>query len=45
MTKLAPILEASAVHDRRMLSVWLTLCPTCTVPKFSAGVFNCPIAA
>ena len=33
MTKLAPILEASAVHDRRMLSVWLTA-------TFSAGMVN-----
>ena len=33
MSKLAPILEASAVHDRRMLSVWLTA-------TFSAGMVN-----
>jgi uncharacterized membrane protein YoaK (UPF0700 family) len=33
MSKLSPILEASIVHDRRMLSVWLTV-------TFSAGMVN-----
>ncbi len=33
MAKLSPILEASAVHDRRMLSVWLSA-------TFSAGMVN-----
>lgn len=33
MAKLSPILEASAVHDRRMLSVWLAA-------TFSAGMVN-----
>ena len=33
MTKHAPILEASAVHDRRMLSVWLSA-------TFAAGMVN-----
>lgn len=33
MAKLAPILEASAVHDRRMLMIWLTA-------SFAAGMVN-----
>jgi hypothetical protein len=33
MAKLSPILEASTVHDRRMLGIWLAV-------TFSAGMVN-----